>query len=55
MGLNKKELDRIVSFVKKVKELPGNEEFIADLRATIIDADTADDIISNPKIDKIYE
>ena len=31
MKLNKKELDRIVAFVKAVKELPGNEEFFAYL------------------------
>ena len=31
MGLNKKELDKVVAFVKAVKELPGNEEFIANL------------------------
>ena len=35
MGLNKKELDRVVAFVKKVKELPGNEEFLADLRMVL--------------------
>lgn len=32
MGLNKKELNKVVDFVKAVKELPGNEEFIANLR-----------------------
>ncbi|MBQ8272656.1 MAG: hypothetical protein IJZ09_06600 [Tidjanibacter sp.] len=35
MGLNKQELDRVVAFVKAVKELPGNEEFIADLRMVL--------------------
>lgn len=35
MGLDKKELDKVVAFVKKVKELPGNEEFIADLRMVL--------------------
>lgn len=32
MGLNKKELNKVVDFVKAVKELPGNEEFIANLK-----------------------
>ena len=35
MGLNKKELDKVVAFVKAVKELPGNEEFIANLREVL--------------------
>lgn len=35
MGLNKKELDKVVAFVKAVKELPGNEEFIANLRGVL--------------------
>lgn len=30
MGLDKKELDKVVAFVKKVKELPGNEEFLCN-------------------------
>ena len=66
MGLNKKDLNRIVAFVKKVKELPGNEEFIADLRMVLrekhevkeaitlpSDATTTVDAASNPKIDAI--
>ena len=68
MGLNKQELDRVVAFVKAVKELPGNEEFIADLRMVLREthekkesstqpsAVTATvNTTSNPKIDEIYE
>ena len=35
MGLDKKSLDRIVQFVKAVKDIPGNEEFIAELREVL--------------------
>lgn len=35
MGLDKKSLDRIVQFVKAVKDTPGNEEFIAELREVL--------------------
>ena len=52
MGLNKKELDKVVAFVK---ELPGNEEFIADLREVVNDGTHPTSNISAPKIDEIYE
>ena len=35
MGLDKKSLDRIVQFVKAVKDIPGNEEFIDELREVL--------------------
>lgn len=35
MALDKKELGKVVDFVKKVKELPGNEEFITALRMVL--------------------
>lgn len=41
MGLNKKELDKVIDFVKKVKELPGNEEFIARLREVVKDKEVS--------------
>jgi hypothetical protein len=35
MGLDKKNLDKIIDFVKAVKDTPGNEEFIANLREVL--------------------
>lgn len=57
MGLNKQELDRIVAFVKAVKELPGNEEFIAALREVVGDNNTIASLegIPSEQIEEIYE
>ncbi len=54
MKLNKKELDRIVAFVKAVKELPGNEEFIANLREVLeMNYSVAQMPLKSEKIDAI--
>ena len=54
MKLNKKELDRIVAFVKAVKELPGNEEFIANLREALeMNYSVAQMPLKSEKIDAI--
>ena len=59
MGLDKKSLDRIVQFVKTVKDIPGNEEFIAELRKVLNDTERPQlsivDSNIDPKIDHIYE
>lgn len=57
MGLDKKELGKVVGFVKKVKELPGNEEFIAALREVVGDNNTIASLegIPSEQIEEIYE
>lgn len=57
MALDKKELGKFVAFVKKVKELPGNEEFIADLREVAGDNNTIASLdgIPSKQIEEIYE
>ena len=61
MVLNKEELNKIVAFVKAVKELPGNEEFIANLRKVVVDStnDTPSTStitgVADEKIEHIYE
>lgn len=59
MGLDKKSLDRIVQFVKTVKDIPGNDEFIAELRKVLNDTERPQlsivDSNIDPKIDHIYE
>lgn len=54
MGLDKKSLDRIVQFVKTVKDIPGNEEFIADLRKVLeIQTPTNVSTVTIPNTDAI--
>ena len=61
MGLNKEELNKVVAFVKAVKELPGNEEFITNLRKVVVDS--TNDVpststiigVADEKIEHIYE
>ena len=54
MGLDKKSLDRIVKFVKAVKDVPGNEEFIAKLRKVLeIQAPTNVSAATIPNVDAI--
>ena len=61
MGLNKEELNKVVAFVKAVKELPGNEEFITNLRKVVVDStnDTPSTStvisVADDKIEHIYE
>lgn len=61
MGLNKEELNKVVAFVKAVKELPGNEEFITNLHKVVVDS--TNDVpststiigVADEKIEHIYE
>ncbi len=58
MKLNKDELDKIVAFIRIVKDLPGHEQFIADLRK-VLEIPTAaqsishSDVQTKQKVDKI--
>lgn len=54
MGLDKKSLDKIVQFVRAVKDIPGNEEFIAELREVLeIQAPTNVSAATIPNVDAI--
>lgn len=58
MKLNKDELDKLVAFIRIVKDLPGHEQFIADLRK-VLEIPTAtqsishSDVQTKQKVDKI--
>ncbi len=52
MGQNKNELKRLLSFIEELTKQPGNEEFVAGLRALVISGDVS---IEKEKLDDIYE
>lgn len=52
MGQNKEELKKLLSFIAALTEQPGNEEFVAGLRALLL-SDTPS--IEKAKIEEIYE
>lgn len=58
MGFNKNELDKLILFVKVLKNRPGNEDFINKLRE-VLEIKTPLVTVSNstpiPQIDEIYE
>ena len=52
MGQNKEELKKLLSFIATLTEQPGNEEFVAGLRALLL-SDTPG--IEKAKLEEIYE
>ena len=52
MGQNKEELKKLLSFISALTEQPGNEEFVAGLRALLL-SDTPG--IERAKLEEIYE
>lgn len=52
MGQNKEELKKLLSFITTLTEQPGNEEFVAGLRALLL-SDTPG--IEKAKLEEIYE
>ncbi len=52
MGQNKEELKKLLSFITTLTEQPGNEEFVAGLRAILL-SDTPG--IEKSKLEEIYE
>lgn len=53
MAIDTTQLDKIIQFVQKLKELPGSEQFIARLRDVVNDEQLI--VTQDPKIDEIYE
>lgn len=52
MGLNKQILNKVVDFVKKVKELPDTEDFISDLREVVgVSLNNASNVKESSKMD----
>ena len=52
MGQNKEELKKLLSFIDALTKQPGNEEFVAGLRALLF-SDTPG--IEKAKLEEIYE
>lgn len=58
MKLNKDQLDKLVAFIRIVKDLPGHEQFIADLRKVLeipaaAQSISHSDVQTKQKVDKI--
>lgn len=52
MGQNKEELKKLLSFIATLAEQPGNEEFVAGLRALLLSSTPG---VENAKLEEIYE
>lgn len=52
MGQNKKELRQLLTFIETLAKQPGNEDFVAGLRALLL---SSSNNIDNVKLDEIYE